>query len=77
MEGTIDLNPVGNDLDANVDVTIRHVNLSRLLAASGLGSGQGPIDGAARIKGRGNSFSAILGHGDGALSLYMPRLAAR
>ena len=72
VTGTIDLNPVGNELQTEVDVTMRHVNLSRLLAASGLGSGQGPIDGTMKLKSRGTSFATILAHGDGELSLTMP-----
>jgi hypothetical protein len=38
-----------------------------------LGSGQGPIDGTASLKGRGASLSAIVGHGDGAMHVVMPQ----
>ena len=72
VTGHMDLNPVGNALDADVDVTMEHVNLGDVLAKAGLGSGRGAIDGAARLKGRGASMAAIVGQGEGALRIVMP-----
>jgi hypothetical protein len=71
--GNFDLNPVGDELDANADMKIEHVNLAKVLSSAGLGSGQGSIDGTARLKGRGASLAAIVGHGNGAIDVTMPR----
>lgn len=72
LTGTIDLKPVGEELDTNAAVQLEHVNIATLLAHWGLGSGQGSIDGTASLKGRGASLSAIVGHGDGAMRVVMP-----
>ncbi len=71
LTSTIDLQPVGEELDTNATVQLEHVNIATLLANWGLGSGQGPIDGTASLKGRGASLSAIVGHGDGAMRVVM------
>jgi uncharacterized protein involved in outer membrane biogenesis len=73
LEGTIDLKPVDNEMAADVDVTAKHINLGRLLASAHLGNGAGPIDGTAKIKGRGASFSAVLAHGDGGFRAVMSK----
>ena len=72
LSGTIDLTPVGDEVDADADVTAEHVNIGRLLATAGLGNGQGSIDGTAKVKGRGASLSAVLAHGDGGFRAVMP-----
>ena len=72
VAGYIDLNPIGNALTADVDVKMARVNLGGLLAQAGLGSGQGPVDGLVRLKGRGASMAEIVGHGEGALQIVMP-----
>ena len=73
LTGMIDLKPVGDELDTDASVKLEHVNIATLLATWGLGSGQGPIDGTASLKGRGASLSAIVGHGDGAVHVVMPQ----
>ena len=72
ISGTIALSPVGNEVDTDADVKAERVNVSRLLASAGLGSGEGILDGTAKLKGRGASMSSILAHGDGALRIVMP-----
>jgi AsmA family protein len=73
LTGIIDLKPVGEELDTDASVKLEHVNIATLLATWGLGSGQGPIDGTASLKGRGASLSAIVGRGDGAMHVVMPK----
>jgi hypothetical protein len=72
ISGTIALSPVGNEVDTDADLRAERVNVSRLLASAGLGSGEGILDGTAKLKGRGASMSSILAHGDGALRIVMP-----
>jgi AsmA family protein len=72
LAGTISLSPVGDVVDADADIKAEHVNISKLLASAGLGSGQGTLDGNAKLKGRGASMSAILAHGDGGIRIVMP-----
>jgi uncharacterized protein involved in outer membrane biogenesis len=72
VSGTIDLVPVGNQVDANADVTLDRVKVARLLATAGLGHGDGLIDGSAKFKGRGDSLSTVLAHGDGEFHADMP-----
>ncbi len=69
----VDLNPNGETLATSFNAQIEHVNIARVLKATGLGSGHGVIDGSIVLKGRGNSVAAIVGHGDGNLSLHMSR----
>ena len=73
LTGNFDLNPTGDMLAADIAVTLDRVNIGKLLSSWGLGSGQGPITGSARLKGKGASVSAIVGSGDGDLRLLMPR----
>ena len=73
IAGTVDLNPVGDALDADAHVTLNRVNLGPLLQAAGWGSGNGPIDGEAKLKGRGASLSAIVAQGDGMLRVVMAK----
>ncbi len=73
MLGTVDLNPVGDELDASVDVTFERVNIGALLQSAGLGRGNGPVSGSAQLKGRGTSVAGIVGRGDGALRVVMAK----
>jgi uncharacterized protein involved in outer membrane biogenesis len=72
VSGTIDLTPTGNEFVADADVTAENVDISRLLSSAGLGSGEGRLDGTARLKGKGSSTSTILAHGDGEIRAVMP-----
>jgi len=72
ITGDIALSPVGNEVDTEAEVKAEHVNVSHLLASAGLGSGEGILDGTAKLKGRGASMSSILANGDGALRIVMP-----
>ena len=72
VTGYVDLNPVGDLLDADTSVQMEHINLGGLLQKAGLGGGQGPINGTARLKGRGASMSQIVGQGEGAMHIVMP-----
>jgi len=69
----VDLDPNGDTLAAAFDGKIEHIDIGRVLKSSGLGSGRGVIDGNIKLKGSGNSLAAIVGHGDGSLSLNMSR----
>jgi hypothetical protein len=75
LNGSVALTPVGgsNEMDTETDITAKNVDISRLLSSAKLGSGQGPIDGTAKIKGRGSSFATVLAHGDGGLRVVMPQ----
>jgi uncharacterized protein involved in outer membrane biogenesis len=78
LNGTIELTPVSGQpvaglMDTDVDITAKNVDISRLLSSAKLGSGQGPIDGTAKIKGRGSSFATVLAHGDGGFRAVMPK----
>ena len=72
ITGIIKLDPVGNDLDTDAAIQIRRVDIGKLLAVAGLGSGRGTISGTATLKGRGRSLSEILGRGNGAADIVMP-----
>jgi hypothetical protein len=72
LSGTVDLNPVGEQIDASADVTLEHINIANLLAAAGVQGGQGSLDGTAKVTGRGASLAAILAHGDGTFHAVMP-----
>lgn len=73
VTATIDLNPDGDTLASSFDAKIEHVDIGRVLKSTGLGSGHGVIDGTIKLTGSGNSLAAIVGHGDGRLSLDMSR----
>jgi uncharacterized protein involved in outer membrane biogenesis len=72
LSGTIDLTPVGNEVVTAADLKAENVDISRLLAAARLGSGEGIVDGTATLKGKGASMSSILAHGDGGIHVVMP-----
>ena len=72
LAGTVTLTPVDDTMDADVDVAVQRVDIGRLLATAGVGKAQGIVDGTAKVKGRGTSFSAILAHGDGMFHVVMP-----
>ena len=73
VSGDVDLNPVGEELDADVNVRFDNVNVGTFLESAGLGRGNGPINGRLQLKGRGASMSAIVGRGDGALLVAMAK----
>ncbi len=52
-------------------MTLERLDIGRLLKTAGLGDGAGVINGAARLKGRGASVSAIAGSGDGGINFAM------
>jgi AsmA family protein len=72
LSGSVDLKPDGKEFDTDADLTAEHVDISRLLASAGLGSGRGVLDGTAKLRGKGSSMSSILAHGDGAIRAVMP-----
>jgi uncharacterized protein involved in outer membrane biogenesis len=72
LSGTVEMTPAGNEMDTDADIAATNVNIGRLLAAAGLGSGQGSIDGTAKVKGRGTSLATVLAHGDGGFRAVMP-----
>ena len=72
LDGAVDLNPVGDQVQADANVKLEHVNIAHLFPAIGFGGGEGVINGEARLKGRGDSLSTILTHGDGAFRAVMP-----
>jgi uncharacterized protein involved in outer membrane biogenesis len=72
LSGALDLNPVGDQVDADANVKLEHVNIAHLFPAIGFGGGEGVIDGTAQLKGRGDSLLRILAHGDGAFRAVMP-----
>ena len=66
-----DLAPAGKDLNANIGVQFRRVDLARLLSATHLVAGAGSMSGSAKLVSTGNSLGSLLGHGDGDLRLGM------
>jgi len=72
LSGSIDLKPDGKEFDADANLTADNVDISRLLASAGLGSGRGVLDGTAQLRGKGSSMSTILAHGDGGIRAVMP-----
>jgi uncharacterized protein involved in outer membrane biogenesis len=72
IAGNITLTPGAEGrMQADADVQFQRVDLSRLMQATQTFEGAGTISGRARIKGTGNSLAAILGAGNGTLTLAM------
>jgi AsmA family protein len=67
----VNLNPVHNLLHANAHIDFRHLQLSRLMAATHSFTGNGVVGGSAHLVGTGNSVADLLGHGDGGMQLFM------
>jgi uncharacterized protein involved in outer membrane biogenesis len=72
IAGTVTLTPgAEGSVQAEADVQFQRLDLSRLMQATQTFEGAGTIGGRARIEGTGNSFAAILGAGNGTLTLAM------
>lgn len=71
ISSQIKLSQKGHDLAANADIDFQRVDVSKLMAATGVGAGAGAIGGRARIEGTGDSVAQILAGGSGELKLYM------
>ena len=70
--GDISLKPQTQDVvAAGAELRFERLDVSRLMRASRSYQGAGALSGTARIEGNGRSVAAILGSGDGALSLWM------
>jgi uncharacterized protein involved in outer membrane biogenesis len=67
----VDLATEDNLIHTKADIDVRRVDLTRLMAATHLFQGQGTIGGSANIETTGNSLSAMLGHGNGGMRLFM------
>jgi AsmA family protein len=72
MKGIVDLNPVDDRVDSDIDLALRGVDIGRLLQSFKLGNGRGAIDGSIKVTGRGASVSEVLAHGDGEFRAVMP-----
>lgn len=68
---TANLDPSGNTLRTRAHVDFHKLDLSRLMQATHAFHGQGVIGGRADLTTTGNSFAAMLGNGDGGLSLVL------
>ncbi len=73
ITGEIALAPEADQIHAKARIDFQRIDLSKLVAATGLAKGAGVIGGQAVVDGTGNSMSGILGHGDGELKLFMGR----
>lgn len=72
ITGEVTLTPATEGrLQAEADVRFQRLDLSRLMQATRTFEGAGAISGRARIEGTGNSFAAILGAGNGTVTLAM------
>jgi uncharacterized protein involved in outer membrane biogenesis len=72
IAGNVTLSPAAEGrVQAEADVQFQRLDLSRLMQATQTFEGAGTISGRARIEGTGNSFAAILGAGNGTLTLAM------
>jgi uncharacterized protein involved in outer membrane biogenesis len=72
IAGNVTLTPAEEGrVRAEADVQFQRLDLSRLMQATQTFEGAGTINGRARITGTGNSFAAILGAGNGTLTLGM------
>ena len=71
ISGTVALDGSGNVIHGRAGVDFEHVDLARLMAATHMFGGAGAIGGHLEIVTSGNSFSQMLGNGDGALRLLM------
>jgi uncharacterized protein involved in outer membrane biogenesis len=72
IAGNVTLTPAAEvRLHAVADVQFQRLDLSRLMQATRTFEGAGTLSGRARVEGTGNSFAAILGAGNGTLTLAM------
>ena len=72
ISGDITLDPASGKLfHTKAKITLHHVDVSRLMAATHAFSGAGSLDGSASIVATGNSLASLLAHGDGTLDLSM------
>lgn len=58
-------------LRAKADIDVRHVDVSKLMAATHMFHGAGTISGTGNVEGTGRSVAQILGNGNGSLRLGM------
>ncbi len=65
------LTPAGQDVRAEANVDVRHVDLSHLLNATHVFHGTGIVGGQFKIHGTGSSIASIFGNGSGGLSIFM------
>ncbi len=66
-----DLKPEGKEVNADIGVQFRRVDLARLLSATHLVEGAGSMSGSAKLVSTGNSLATLLGRGNGDLRLGM------
>ncbi len=67
----VDLTPADGTLEAKAEINFHRLQLSRLMASTRAFAGDGTVGGSAWISGRGDSFAAILGHGNGHAALFL------
>lgn len=66
INGDISLAPAGgHDFHTKADVRFDHVDIGRMLAATGLVHGAGLMGGRVDLESTGDSVSTLVGHGDG------------
>lgn len=65
------LTPQENTLHARTEMQFVRLDVSHLMRAMGRFQGEGVLNGTARVEGTGRSVAEILGHADGAASLWM------
>ena len=61
----------GEALAARADIDFRHVDVSKLMSATGVAQGAGSIGGRAIIEGSGRSIAQIMAGANGEVKLYM------
>lgn len=72
VDGTISLVPrSAQSVNAKADITLKHVDVSRLMAATHTFQGQGSLGGHIVIDSYGRSLAGMLGRGNGNIYIYM------
>jgi AsmA family protein len=71
IAGRVELQPVGQQVQATAEVNFERVALSKLMSTTHTFQGMGTINGSASIRGTGDSVAAILGHADGKVTFGM------
>jgi AsmA family protein len=71
ITGSVELQPVGQEVQATAEVNFERVALSKLMSTTHAFQGTGTINGSASIRGTGDSVAAILGHADGKVTFGM------
>jgi AsmA family protein len=72
IEGTIDLTPLSDkQYKLRSNVGVQHIDLGRLLAATGITNGSGTVGGRAVIDSTGDSLATFAGNGNGSVQLVM------